>query len=65
MVSWFLFKDTNLPQQAKSTSSTQATNACVVQLLFLITRPMFEDDIPSVMELEMEDLENWISKGDH
>ncbi|XP_051763549.1 transmembrane protein 154 isoform X2 [Ctenopharyngodon idella] len=30
-----------------------------------VPMPMFEDDIPSVMELEMEDLENWISKGDH
>ncbi|XP_067260717.1 transmembrane protein 154 [Chanodichthys erythropterus] len=27
-----------------------------------VPMPMFEDDIPSVMELEMEDLENWISK---
>ncbi|ROL53138.1 hypothetical protein DPX16_19792 [Anabarilius grahami] len=30
-----------------------------------VPMPMFDDDIPSVMELEMEDLENWISKGDH
>nr|XP_055061443.1 transmembrane protein 154 [Misgurnus anguillicaudatus]XP_055061444.1 transmembrane protein 154 [Misgurnus anguillicaudatus] len=28
-----------------------------------VPMPMFEDDIPSVMELEMEDLENWMSKG--
>lgn len=27
-----------------------------------VPMPMFEDDIPSVMELEMEDLENWIAK---
>ncbi|CAM4494189.1 unnamed protein product [Leuciscus chuanchicus] len=27
-----------------------------------VPMPMFDDDIPSVMELEMEDLENWISK---
>ncbi|RXN06604.1 transmembrane protein 154 isoform X2 [Labeo rohita] len=28
-----------------------------------VPMPMFEDDIPSVMELEMEDLENWMTKG--
>lgn len=28
-----------------------------------VPMPMFEDDIPSVMELEMEDLENWVTKG--
>ncbi|XP_073769810.1 transmembrane protein 154 isoform X2 [Danio rerio] len=27
-----------------------------------VPMPMFEDDIPSVMELEMEDLENWMAK---
>ncbi|XP_073699296.1 transmembrane protein 154 [Garra rufa] len=27
-----------------------------------VPMPMFEDDIPSVMELEMEDLENWMTK---
>ncbi|KAI2668558.1 Transmembrane protein 154 [Labeo rohita] len=30
-----------------------------------VPMPMFEDDIPSVMELEMEDLENWMTKGNH
>ncbi|TRY60697.1 hypothetical protein DNTS_026268 [Danionella cerebrum] len=28
-----------------------------------VPMPMFEDDVPSVMELEMEDLENWMGKG--
>ncbi|XP_052408435.1 transmembrane protein 154 [Carassius gibelio] len=27
-----------------------------------VPMPMFDDDIPSVMELEMEDLENWMAK---
>ncbi|XP_059409206.1 transmembrane protein 154 isoform X2 [Carassius carassius] len=27
-----------------------------------VPMPMFEDDIPSVMELEMEDIENWMAK---
>ncbi|XP_043105550.1 transmembrane protein 154 [Puntigrus tetrazona] len=27
-----------------------------------VPMPMFDDDIPSVMELEMEDLENWMVK---
>ena len=26
------------------------------------SRPMFEDDVPSVLELEMEDLEKWMVK---
>ncbi len=30
-----------------------------------VPRPMFDDDIPSVMEMEMEDLENWMAKGNH
>ncbi|KAG9259850.1 transmembrane protein 154 isoform X1 [Astyanax mexicanus] len=29
-----------------------------------VPMPMFEDDVPSVMELEMEDLEKWMIKGD-
>ncbi|XP_026873699.2 transmembrane protein 154 [Electrophorus electricus] len=29
-----------------------------------VPMPMFEDDVPSVMELEMEDLEKWMMKGD-
>ncbi|MCJ8749049.1 hypothetical protein PDJAM_G00171880 [Pangasius djambal] len=28
-----------------------------------VPMPMFEDDIPSVMELEMEDFEKWMIKG--
>ncbi|XP_052401130.1 transmembrane protein 154-like isoform X1 [Carassius gibelio] len=27
-----------------------------------VPMPMFDDDIPSVMELEMEDIENWMAK---
>ncbi|XP_016357366.1 transmembrane protein 154-like isoform X2 [Sinocyclocheilus anshuiensis] len=27
-----------------------------------VPMPMFDDDIPSVMELEMEDLDNWMAK---
>ncbi|XP_036439709.1 transmembrane protein 154 isoform X2 [Colossoma macropomum] len=29
-----------------------------------VPMPMFEEDVPSVMELEMEDLEKWMIKGD-
>ncbi|XP_076872495.1 transmembrane protein 154 isoform X3 [Brachyhypopomus gauderio] len=29
-----------------------------------VPMPMFEDDVPSVMELEMEDLEKWMIQGD-
>lgn len=29
---------------------------------FFLQRPMFEDDVPSVLELEMEDLEKWMVK---
>ena len=36
-------------------------NTAVNTCLFL-PRPMFEDDVPSVLELEMEDLEKWMVK---
>lgn len=29
---------------------------------FVYFRPMFEEDVPSVLELEMEELDEWMKK---
>lgn len=40
-----------------------ALGSCVLSLKhFVHFRPMFEEDVPSVLELEMEELDQWMKK---
>ncbi|KAF3852476.1 hypothetical protein F7725_005831 [Dissostichus mawsoni] len=38
--------------------------AIIVFCIFINRRPMFEEDVPSVLELEMEELDNWMRKDE-
>uniref|UniRef100_A0A8C5HAX1 Transmembrane protein 154 n=1 Tax=Gouania willdenowi TaxID=441366 RepID=A0A8C5HAX1_GOUWI len=43
--------------------SQKATNKLLMSVLHpVFSRPMFEEDVPSVLELEMDELDQWIKK---
>ncbi|KTG44268.1 hypothetical protein cypCar_00013602 [Cyprinus carpio] len=52
-----------LPKQRVKKKTQKTRKKILIWIMKTMKRPMFEDDIQSVMELEMEDLENWMAKG--